>query len=79
MARGAHKEPHKGIQYANVHPLIGNLCSRPDGGVDADLFVRLHTSMCLKQALDLAEIMEVGNSWRDAYQANAELDRPQDE
>ena len=53
--------------------MIGNLVARPDGGVDADLYVRLHTSMPLEEAQDLAEIMDVGNSWRDAYQANGEL------
>lgn len=78
MARGAHLEPYKGIQFANVHPLIGNLASRPEGGVDWALVTACRRrpsrgGITLDELLDLAEIDEVGRSWRDAYQANGEL------
>lgn len=57
-----------------MHPLIGNLCARPDGGVDHALFLALQTTLSLDDALDLEEIDQVSRSHRDAAQAN--LERP---
>lgn len=62
---------YRGIEYANVHPLIGNLCLRPEGDVNHALFVDLHTTLSWDDALDLEEIVLVGRTWRDAAQANA--------
>jgi hypothetical protein len=55
-----------------VHPLIGNLCIIPGGGVNGILFAALRTSLSLDDALDLEEIDIVDRSWRDARQANTE-------
>lgn len=62
-----------GIDYANVPPLIGNLCRRPDGSVDAALFAALmHGPLSLDDALDLDEIAQVSASAHDAAQVNLE-------
>lgn len=55
-----------------MHPLIGNLCHRPEGGVDHALFLAAQTELTIDDLLDLDEIDEVGRSWRDAAQANLE-------
>jgi hypothetical protein len=55
-----------------MHPLIGNLVSRPEGGLDAFMYNALNTELSLDDALNLAEIDEVQRSWRDATQANVE-------
>jgi hypothetical protein len=60
-----------GLEPANVHPLVLNLCLRPEGDVNHALYVALHTSMSWDEALDLEEIVIVGRTWRDAAQANA--------
>lgn len=59
------------MQYANVHPLIGNLCSVPGGGVNVHMYEALTTRLPLDRALDLAEIDEVNRSWHNAAEANA--------
>lgn len=63
--------PHRGIEFANVAPLIGNLCIRPEGGVDVAMYLALTTTLPLDAALDLAEIDNVSRSHRDAAHANA--------
>lgn len=55
-----------------MHPLIGNLCIRPEGGIDAALFEALSTRLSVDDAFDLAEIDEVGRAHRDAAHANVE-------
>lgn len=68
-----HAKLHHGIQFENVHPLIGNLCIRPDGGPDVEMFRQLtHGPLSIDDAYDLAEIDDVARSWRDAAQANNE-------
>ncbi len=53
--------------------MIGNLCCRPDGGVDHSMYLALRTTMSLDDALDLAEIDTVSRSHRDAIEENARL------
>lgn len=60
------------MEYANVHPIIGNLCVKPEGGVDVVMFQALHTDLSIDDALDLVEMDEVSRSWHDAARANAE-------
>jgi hypothetical protein len=53
-----------------VHPLIGNLCALPEGGVSVEMYRALCSDLSLDDALDLAEIDEVARSWRAAAHAN---------
>lgn len=66
---------HRGIEFANVHPLIANVCSRPEGGVDWALLKAAQETLSLDDLLDIAEIETVGRSWRDAIQGNLEFQR----
>ena len=66
------------MQYANVHPLIGNLCALPEGGVDVAMYIALTTVLSIEEALDLAEVDDVQKSWRRAFDANAEAQRSSD-
>lgn len=76
MPRAKPDGQFEGIQFANVHPLIGNLSIRPEGGVDVAMYEALTQRMSLEEALDLSEIDRVERSWRDAQTANAELGSP---
>ena len=78
MARGTPAEPYKGIQFERVHPLIGNLAIKPEGGTDHDFLAKCKRrptqgGYSLDDLFDALEVDDVGRSWRDAYQANAEL------
>lgn len=71
MPEGTGQEgPYRGTTYANVPPLIGNLCSKPEGGVDVAMYKALMYELTLEEALDLWEIDEVGRSWRAAIEGN---------
>lgn len=63
------------MDYANIHPIIGALCSRPEGGVDVDMYRALTSEMSIEEALDLYEVDQVGRSWRAAMQANLDSTR----
>lgn len=67
--------PHRGIDYANVPPMLARLASLPRGGVDWQLLIAARTSLTIDDLLDAIEIDEVQRSWRDAAQANAEKRR----
>jgi hypothetical protein len=56
----------------NVHPRIGNLLIKPEGGVDWALLRAFQTDMTLDDLDDLEECDRVERSWRDAAHANAE-------
>lgn len=58
--------------------MIGNLCHRPEGGVDhVMLYEYTHGRYSLDDLLDAAEIDEVGRSWREAALANGRAEREQ--
>lgn len=63
--------PYKGMSYANVHPLIGNLCIKPEGGVDVNMFLALQEELSLDDALDIIEMDMVSRSWHAASRANS--------
>ena len=63
------------MQFANIAPLIGNLCTKAEGGVDVEMFRALHDDMSLDDALDMAEILEVWRSWNTAAEMNADEKR----
>ena len=64
---------YKGMEYANVHPLIGNLCINPEGGVDVAMFIALRDELSMDDALDLLEMDAVSRSWHSASRANQQL------
>lgn len=70
---GAEPGPYKGMQYANVHPWIGNLAYRPEGGVDHEFVHRCNTVYSIDDLLVLVEIEAVGRSWAVARDANRNL------
>lgn len=49
-----------------MHPIVARLVSRPEGGVDPQMYLALHTTLPLDGALDLIEIDDVARSWRAA-------------
>lgn len=63
------------MEYANVHPIIGNLCCRPEGGVDVEMYRALTRDLSIDEALDLLEMDDVARSWRKATEANAKFAR----
>ena len=66
--------PYGGIEYANVHPWIGSVCSMPEGGVNVERLVRFKRGdLTLDDLLDALEIDVVGRSWRAAAKANLRL------
>ena len=64
---------YKGMDYANIHPLIGNLCIKPEGGVDVSMFLALRDELSLDDALDILEMDVVSRSWHTASRANNKL------
>ncbi len=52
--------------------MIGNLCIRPDSGVDVNMYTALTRDLSLDDLFALEDIDNVDRSWRDARQANAE-------
>ena len=61
------------MSIRNVEPMIARLTQRPDGGVDPQMFIALHTpNLSLDRALDLVEIDQWSQSWRAAAQWNSE-------
>ena len=63
------------MDYANVHPIIGSLCSLPEGGVDVGMYVACTQELSIDEVLDLREIDDVSRSWRAAVHANMDVSR----
>ena len=54
MARGTPREPYQGIQFDRVHPLIGNLAIKPEGGTDWKFVLACSGRINLDDLLDMA-------------------------
>lgn len=64
-----------GMEYANIHPWIGNACSKPDG-VDHVLLARFYDDLSLDDLFRSLEVDAVHRSWAIARQANREATQP---
>lgn len=63
--------PHEGVAWANVHPLIGDLCLDGEGRIDDRRYVELtRGNLSLDDALTFREMRMVAASRRDAAQHN---------
>lgn len=65
---------YKGLECENVPHEIMLACSS-ENGVDAQMYIALHTTIDIDGLYDIIEMRTVADSWKRAAQANYEVNR----
>jgi hypothetical protein len=62
---------YQGMDFANVHPMIGNLCVSPEGAIDHFALAAYHETFSLDDLYRAFEVDTIARVARLAAEANA--------